>query len=252
MKRYITAFTALLLLTGSTQLQAQFGGGGPTGPQLNPQLVKLFGDHKAFSATLEFQVTEGGQGEAMTLPGRLAFQDGNTRFEMDLANARGGKIPPNAAAQMKQMGMDKMVTLSLPEKKVSYLLYPGLEAYVQLAVEQSGASLNDADFEMKVTEIGKDKIEGHDCIKNKVVVTSKEGTKHESTVWNAEDLEGFPVRIETTEEGNLVVLLFKGVALSKPDASDFTPPSGYTRYDNMMDMMEKVMMQRMGGMPGGQ
>jgi len=252
MKRQIHLLTALLLVIGSNPLQAQFGGGGPAGPQLNPALIKLFGEHKAFSANLEFQVTEGGKGDPLTLPGKIAFQDGKTRFEMDLAKATGGKIPPNAAAQMKQMGMDKMVTLSLPDKKVSYLMYPGLDAYVELPVEDEAASKSDADFEMEITEIGQEKIAGHDCVKNKVVVTSKDGRKRESTVWNAADLKMFPAKIETTEDGNLIILLFQDVKLSKPGADVFVPPSTYAKYDNMMDMMQAVMMKRMGGgMPSG-
>jgi len=247
MKRQIQVLIALLLVSSALPLQAQFGGGGPTGPQLNPALVKLFGDHKAFSAELEFQVTEGGQGEAMSLPGKIAFQDGNSRFEMDLSNAKGGRIPPNAAAQMKQMGMDKLVSMSLPKKNVSYLIYPALESYVELPVENPGAAKTDAEFEKEVTEIGKEKIGAQECIKNKVVVTDKDGTTRESTVWNSVDLKKFPVKIETTEEGNLVVLLFKDVNFSKPDASNFVPPPAFTKYDNMMDMVQQVMMKRMGG-----
>lgn len=251
MKRQIPLLAALLLAIGSHPLLAQFGGGGPAGPQLNPALIKLFGEHKAFSAAMEIQVTEGGQGDAMTLPARIAVLDGQTRLEMDLAKATGGKVPPNAAEQMKQLGMDKMVTLSLPEQKVSYLLYPGLDACVELPVSKAQDSDADADFEMEVTELGKEKVAGHDCVKNQVVVTGKDGIKRESTVWNAEDLGKFPVKIETTEAGNLIVLLFQEVKLSKPAANDFVLPPGYTKYDNMMDLMQSVMMKRMGSPPAG-
>lgn len=245
MRHPITLFTALTLLAGSLSLQAQFAGGGGSGPQLNPEMLKLFGEHKAFSADLEFRVTQGGQTEPLTMPGKIAIQDGQSRFEMDLTAAKGGKIPPNAAAQMKQMGMDKMVVISLPEKKLSLLVYPGLEAYVEMPLEEDAAAA--ADSTRTVTELGKETIAGRECIKNKVIVTRQDGQTHEATTWNAIDLQKFPVKIETTEEGNLIGLQFTEVKLAKPEANSFRAPANYKRYGSMMDMMQEVMMKRMGG-----
>lgn len=213
-------------------------------------MLKLFGDHKAFSADLEFQLREGGKGDPLTMPGRIAFADGKTRFEMDLTRAKGDQIPPQAMSQLKQMGMDKMITISIPKKSLSYLIYPGLQSYVEMPVDDPDASKTADDFEMTVTEIGKEEIGDHKCIKNKVVVTDKDGEKHESTVWNATDLKKFPVKIETTEEEHNIVLLFSGVKLSAPDAGQFTPESSYTKYDNIMGMMQEIMMKRMGGGAG--
>ena len=55
------------------------------------------------------------------------------------------------------------------------------------------------DYKVETTEIGKETLDGHPCVKNKYVVTDNEGVKHESTVWNATDLKNFPVKIQTTE-----------------------------------------------------
>jgi hypothetical protein len=88
------------------------------------------------------------------------------------------------------------------------------------------------------------------------VVTDKEGTKHESTVWNATDLKKFPVEIQTTESGGDVTMLFKNVSLTKPAASLFDPPADFKKYDNIQQLMQQEMMKRMGGgmgrPPGGQ
>lgn len=251
MKSQITFLTTILLVFGASQLDAQLNGGGmggtPSGPGFSGEMLKLLGEHKAFSADLEFQVREGGKGKPMTLPGRIAMLDGKTRFEMDLTLAKGEQIPPGSAAQLKQMGMDKMVTLSLPDKKLSYLIYPGLEAYVELPISDAEAGRPASDFEMKVTELGREEVAGHNCVKNKVVVTDKEGNAHESTVWNSIDLKEFPVKIETTDEGHEVVLVFTNVKLSKPAADKFTPPAAYTKHDSLMGMMQQIMMKRMGG-----
>jgi len=259
MKRGMSLLSMALLILGSTQLHAQFGGGGasgsPSGPSISGEMLKLFGNHKAFLADLEFQVRQEDQGNSMTLPGRIAFSDGKTRFEIDLTRAKGDQIRPEAVGQLKQMGMDKVITISLPKKDQSFLIYPGLESYIQLPINDPDAKKTAEDFEMTVTEIGTEEVAGHECTKNKVVVTDKEGNTQESTVWNATDHKDFPVKIETTKDGHNIVLLFKDVQLSKPASDQFAPPPSYAKYDNVMGMMQEIMVKRMGGgagMPPGQ
>lgn len=250
MKRFINLLAALLLIGGSTGLRAQFVGasvsGSAGGPRFSADLLKLFGEHKTFSANLEFQIRMAGADKPTMLPGTIAFSNGKARFEMDLTQAKGGQIPPERLAQLRQMRMDKVVTISLPDKELSYLIYPGLEAYVQLPLNDPDAKKPDSDFTMKITELGKEEIGGHDCVKNKVVVTDKDGKNHESTVWNAVDLKQFPVKIQTAEEGHEVVMVFTNVKLSQPAADQFVPPAAYKKYDSFMGMMQEIMMKRMG------
>ena len=64
-------------------------------------------------------------------------------------------------------------------------------------------------------------------MKNRTVVADAEGNKHESTVWNATDLNKFPVKIETTESGSLLTMQYKNIKLQKPEASLFEPPADF-------------------------
>ena len=85
------------------------------------------------------------------------------------------------------------------------------------------------------------------CVKNKAVVSDHEGNKHESIIWNATDLKGFPIKILTEEHSQSMTMLFKDVKFSKPDASLFETPAGLKRYDSPMALMQGEMMKRMGG-----
>jgi hypothetical protein len=235
--------------------QAQFGPpgrGGSSGPQFGGAIGKLFGDNQTFSATLEFQTTDPHEsGKLITMPGKFCFDAGKSRFAMNMADIQGSHMPPDAAAHMKAMGMDQMVAIGRPDKNVSYLIYPGLESYVENPLPNAASSTN-RDFKVETTELGKETVDGHDCVKNKVVVTDNDGVKHESTVWNATDLKKFPVKIETNEQGREVVMQFKNVSLAKPAASEFDVPSGYTKYASLQTMMQTEMMKKMGngtGMP---
>lgn len=244
-----------ILLLSTLALLAQPGprgggpGGPPPGPRLGGDMAKIFGEHPAFSANLEVE-SQDGPGQTVTVPGKIAYLNGKSRFEMNLSETKGGPMPPGAAEQMKQMGMDQMVMISRPDKKLSYVVYPGLKAYAEVPLEDPHASKPEADFQMEATEMGKEKVKGRDCAKAKVVVTDKEGKKHESLVWRDPELKKFPVKIETKDKGKTTVMQFDAVKLDKPDAAQFDPPSDFTKYQNVMALMQQEMMKRMGGGAG--
>ena len=253
MKRPFSIALATILSVGS--LHAQFGrpggmGGPPPGPGLSGSTTKLFGDNSTFSANLEMQ-TSNDASETMTVPGKIFFDQGKSRFEMDMSQLKGGKMSPDAAAQMKSIGMDKMTMISRPDKKLGYQVFPGMQAYLENALPEREANGQPDDYKIEITELGKETVDGHPCIKNKAVVTDKDGTKHESLVWNATDLKKFPIKIEQMEDGTKVTMLFRDVSLTKPAAELFDPPAGATKHGSMQAMMQQMMMKRLGGAAGG-
>jgi len=243
MKKYFILLASAVVCLGILPAYSQSG--SPGGPRLAGATSRLFGDNQTFSAALEMQVADK-SGKPMSMPGLITYDTGNTRFEINIADMKGGNMPPNAATQMKAMGMDQVVTISLPEKKVAYMIYPGLQSYVELQTPTAEVPTNSG-YKMEATVISKDTVDGHPCVENKVVVTDKDGVKHESTVWNATDLKSFPVKIQTTEQGTDVTMLFKNVSLAKPAASSFELPSGYAAYQSMQALMQVQIMKRMGG-----
>jgi len=246
--------TIQILLTGvmclaAVSLRAQFGpgamgGGAGKGLNLSGSTKKLFEDNKAFSGNMELQVNSP-QGP-MTVPGKIFYLEGKSRFEMDLAGTKSPALPPGAAAQMKSFGMEKMIVISRPDKKASSMIYPGLQAYYEEPLQDA-----DNDYKIEQTELAKEKLDGHDCVKNKTVVTDKDGSKREFTVWNATDLNKFPVKIEQTEDGNLSTMTFKDVKLSKPEEKQFdTPPTDCKKYENIMAILQEVMKRATAGGEG--
>ena len=243
--KYCLILTLFLLCAGLVPVYAQ-PGQMPAMPKFGGSMTKLFGGISAYSATMETQVKES-SGNTVTMPSKIFSLDGKTRVESDTANMKGGNMPPNAAEQMKAMGMGSMVMISRPDKKISYMIYPGLQAYAENPMPDRDAATTTADYKVETTELGKDTVDGHPCVKNKVIVTDNQGNKYESVVWNATDLKKFPVKIETDHQGQTMTILFKDVTLAKPDSGLFDPPSGFTRYDSMQTMMQQEMMKRMGG-----
>jgi hypothetical protein len=104
------------------------------------------------------------------------------------------------------------------------------------------------------TVIGKETIDGHPCVKNKVVAAGDKGKQTEYTVWNATDLKNFPVQILTKEKTDTIILRYKDVRFVKPDAKQFDLPTGFAAYTDPNDLMKALVMKmatEASGTPAG-
>src|SRR5271154_6162370 len=242
MKKYSLILSLAILGFGIFPVLAQLGG-APGVPQFGNGMEKLFGDNQTFSATLQMQMNS--TGSPMIMSGKMSFDKGSSRTEMDMADMKGGGLPPGAMTMMKSAGLDRMVTISQSGKKVVYVVYPNAQSYAEMTTPESAAT--NTDSKVEITELGKETMVGHPCVKNKATVTDKLGDKHEFTVWNATDLKNFPVKIEMNEQGSAITMSYQNISFSKPDASLFALPTGYTKYGSVQEMMQAVMMKNMGG-----
>jgi hypothetical protein len=262
MKSFTSFLLVLLSMAAMSPAQAQnrprgnggdggLGGMAPLAPQFSTTLTKLFGDHKAFSGVKDVAMGRGTGGDSFATPCKLAFLDGKFRMEIDLTQAKGSQIPAGMTGQLKAMGMGEMTIISQEAKGVSYLVYPGLQSYAEISTAD-GKPVEADKVKVTITELGKETMNGHPCVKNKVVVIDQIGKTNEAIVWNATDLKKFPVHIETTDANSTVKMDFKDVKFDKPDAKLFEPPAGFARYENLQTMMQEALMKRLGGPKPGQ
>lgn len=250
--RSVLALAAMMLageLTAHAQRSAPTAGAmSPVsrGPNFNGSMAKLFGDNLAFTANLEVATKGEGTNSPMTMPGKIAFLDGKTRFEISLDKVKGGKLHPQTSAQFKALGMDVVISITRPDKKITLQVYPGLRAYIETPTYDPADDKASSDFKIETTEIGKETFDSHPCVRNKAVVTDPDGAKHEAYLWNATDLNNFPIKIQQSEKDVGVTMLFKEVSLTKPESSLFDPPSGFTKYNDMPAMMQDKVMKQFG------
>ena len=238
----LVALAAALFLSTTGPAPAQGGPGGPNSG-MNPAMLKMFGDVKGFSAKTEMRVLQG-QKEVMSGTINFAMLDGKTRMEMDLTQMKSAQMPPEFTAQIKQMGMDVNIVLSLPDKNLTRLVYPNLKAYLELPQPP----VAEAKLKMVQKELGKETIDGHPCVKNQVTVTDEAGKKSEAVAWNATDLKGFPIQVELQEQqGTSVIMRYKDIKLAKPDAKLFEPPVGFKKYTSQQELMQGEVLKRLGG-----
>jgi Domain of unknown function (DUF4412) len=250
-----TLFVAAACLTAPVVFGQRMMGGGMRDFG-NGQMAKIFGKNQAFTATADVTITDKSRPEPMQMESAYAVLNGNLRTETDMTATKGLGMPPQVLAQMKQMGMDRTISIYRSDKKLSYLVYPGLKAYCEIKAEdlQPTDKTDQKEPKMETTPIGKETVDGHPCVKNKVTFTTDDGKQHEMIVWNASDLKDFPLKSEMQFGGAIITTHFRDIKMSAPAASLFDPPTDYKVYGSMQEMMMANMQRMMppsSGMPPG-
>ena len=223
----LAALPGLLPLSSDAQMPM----GGKSKAGMDPSLTKLFGKHTAFSTKGDLKMLIPGQKDAMTLPMDMALADGKLRTEVDM--------------QAMGMGMDRVVSIYRPDKKMMFVAIPAFKAYAKVAMTKEEVENAEKTPKVESTPLGKATLDGHPCEKSKEVITGADGQKQEAIVWRATDLKEFPIQIEAkTDEGSFT-LRYKKVDFAKPDAKEFEPPAGFKAYDDVQSLMMGVMQQMM-------
>jgi hypothetical protein len=199
--------------------------GSPAG--INAAFVKLFGNANAFTAKVEAQVFDPSQQQTVRMPMDFAALDGKVRLEINLAQMQSKDFSPSTLAGLKQVGMDRVISVFRPDKKATYVIYPGVQSYLNIPLAKGEAEAVDKGLRLEQTALGKDTLDGHPCVKNKVVIKNDNGPVLEAVTWNASDLKDFPLQIEMKEKQNTVRMHFTQVRFVKPEASQFDVPTAY-------------------------
>jgi len=239
------AYVLSLLVASAAGSFAQMEMPGPPAG-VNAALSRLFGNVKAFSAKSQVHVYGRDQKEKVSADMDFALLDERIRVEVHMSRMKNKTMPTSAAASMKQFGMDRVVSVIRPDKKATYIIFPGMQSYVNMALPKEELETYRKKPKIEKTALGKEALDGHPCVKNKVVITDYQGRKQEVTVWNATDLKDFPVQIETQEGDDKVTIRYRQIRLAKPDARQFEPPTGFKEYDDLESLMQGVMIKMMG------
>lgn len=246
MNIFRSALTTLALVCLAMTAGAQPSGGmGANNPGI--AFARIFGANSNFTATAELTMHRKGSHDMHSMVMGFAVREGEVRLEMDLANMKGGNMPPEAMARMKQMGMAHSITLvNAGHDKGTFMIYPAMKSYVEMPV---AGNTGDDEKEMASVDkqkIGEATIDGHPCVKYRTTITRRGGGSAELITWEATDMDNFPIQAQISGDGSEMTVHFTKVDKSKPDASLFALPQDYKAYSSMQQMM----MSNMGGMIG--
>jgi hypothetical protein len=233
----------LALATHATSAQSPPAMGG--GPGWNLALNRLFGSVDAFSADTELRMLTAGGQELLRFTGiRFSFLDESVRVEIDMNGLKSTQMPPGAMESMKRMGMDQMVNVMLPQKKSFLMIYPGLEAYVEMPIPEEQYAVAPEDYTLEKSELGPDSIDGQSFQKSEVTLTDPNGKSQKVIVWTGTEPKDFPVQMQFTQGEQVIVMRHRNIELERPDPQLFQAPASYTRHTDVQALMQSAM-QRM-------
>ena len=93
--------------------------------------------------------------------------------------------------------------------------------------------------DVKRTAAGTEVVDGHPCKIEKVVVTRPDGKTIESRVWEAQDLKGIPVKIESHIGEFTLSAVYRDISMETPDPHLFTVPEKCTPFEKMGQVVEQ-------------
>jgi len=208
-------------------------------------MSRLYGGHTGFTAKYEVRMYDQRQKETINAEMKLAYLENKTRLEIDTAQMKNQDLPAGIAGQLKQVGMDQVVTLIRPDRKTIHVLYPKLEACLTQPLPKDPGSPK-----MDKQVLGKETLDGHPCVKHKVTFTSETGGKEELTVWNATDLKDFPVQVLIKQNDDTIITRHRQIELTRPQARLFDLPPGFKEYHDTQSFVQGIMAKILaGGVP---
>ena len=186
-----------------------------------------------FSASGEMKICKDDGAPQMVLPLELAVSTNSLRWEFDIMKS--WTMPPSVQASAKLMHLDKTVFLTNLKQKRLYMLYPGVQAFISLPIPNSTFAdliVRTDQINIKREKLGRETIDGHDCIKERVIEQEPNCPTEEGLVWSAVDLQNFPVKMELHTKGSVLKFDFHDVQLVKPAVSMFEIPTNYVAFTN--------------------
>ncbi len=158
--------------------------------------------------------------------------DGNT------SNANLFYTPKKQRMEMRDPGSDeKSVIISRLDKEVVWMLMTSEEMYMEMSLdnEKQNPLIQEPGNIIKRERIGKDTVDGHPTIKEKVTFRKDDGKKDSIYSWTATDL-GWAVKAEALDGSWSYT--FKDIKKGRQDPELFEVPKGYKRMSGLQPPAE--------------
>lgn len=122
-----------------------------------------------------------------------------------------------------------------------YILSEALQGYAAFA---SPSQITNITTSSETAGPGSDRVNGHPGHEVEVSIAMNDGSTTRFSIWRAEDLNDFPVRIKTVGGEKPFELNLLNVEPAKFPGSIFSPPDGFSQYSNPDVMASELMARR--------
>lgn len=157
-------------------------------------------------------------------------------YVMETADmAQTGRIYVAPGKERREMKMEGMTMINIRRDDLGklWMLMPDEQMYMEMRMGTKNPnqtmSENPGDYAIEMTEVGPETLNGVETIKQKVIMTSQDGSKMGGFWWTT--AEGICVKMDmlAVEEGDKMRLKqeLRNIVMGPPDPSLFEIPPGY-------------------------
>jgi hypothetical protein len=236
MKKIVFGILALLMFWVRVQGQ-DMGWVIEQTPMVSAILNRVLDKAAPFTAKIILQVAGKAEATASTAMGTLEFKDGNMRCEAKLGEISSAQLTSNARSLVRQINGDIFILLTRADQKTNYLVLPGAQACLVMPLPSLKLSATES--------FGEENIDGHACLKDKMLVTTPLGATDEVFVWRAKDLKSFPIQVQIVDSGEVFRIVLRDAQTKPALAERFHVPVGLTRYTTIEDLLQSILLDRM-------
>jgi hypothetical protein len=223
------AFLAGLLIAGcaSHRNTPAYNAGDEVPPEfLTGPVAAVLTNLSGFSATVA-STTAPAEGAPSVRTGQLLARDGRLLFQ------------PTLAIKGKRAKTEGGLFFIWDENRHSgYVMSEALQGYAAIqanAPAPAGLNINNEGI--------KEDVNGHPCHRCQALVTTDDGAKLRLTLWEADDLHHFPIRIQTLDGLSRLTIDFSDVRQETPSRELFLPPDGFTAYASSVALMNELIVR---------
>jgi len=203
-------------------------------------LAKLMKDAGDFFATgmMEFWSTNSGQMEVKRFPFSLSVLEGRIRTELDLRYIPDVFDKTGTWSTMKQIGINRIVTVTLPRLSTVKVMFPSAESYVT-----QGLHVSDVPAYMRVVKrlAGQENLGEQVYDKYTGYLEYNTGDQIPVEIWQKPGAGSLPEYLKINHKaGNAVTVHFDRVQKGKVPINWFDTPETYSQYSDMGVMLQSV------------
>ncbi|MBG87604.1 MAG: hypothetical protein CMO80_11985 [Verrucomicrobiales bacterium] len=206
---------------------------------LDCALAKLLQSLENFSAvgTVEIHREVDGRPDVRSLPLTISILGGQIRSEIDLRRVEEGLKLDDQFATMRQIGVNQLVTITLPKVSTYSVLVPAARSYIS-----HNLPLADVPGLIRVASrvAGQETIHGKVYSKFDLEMLYNTDDRVKVEWWAKPENKDQPEFLKFIREGSSIVVRFKTYQMAPPPAASYEVPNDYRKYADMDLLMQAI------------
>lgn len=196
------------------------------------RLLQALGDFTA-TGDLEIQTGEGAGLQRQLFPVTLQMLAGRLRLELSLRHVKTDQLEGGEFTVLRQVGVDRVVTIALPHLRVQHLVYPAIGSYVTQSLPDEALP---SGYRLDRQLVGPESLQGKTFNKYRLTMTHLFKDVRQSVDW-WETVPHQPAFLKMAVGGALISIRFRDIARQKPQPELFEVPIEFFKHPDRATLL---------------